>query len=346
MFIFSLLQNSTNYKSLMKFISLRLSALSTFIFLFTIVSPQNAAAQSVRTYISTDSLSVGEIFDYSLVLQLDEEYNRVIFPDTTEFPSSLELTERQQFKLSQFSDSLTYRLQFFGTEDIRIPPLAIQLYSDEDSITVYTEPVTIFFKNIVEEGDTHIMPLKPIFEFPRAWWPWIIVAILLAAFLVWWFKFREVPEVDQSKPLPQIKPFYNPLSELETTLNKIKNESKIAQTKDFKSYYSEISDAIRRYYEDLYNIPALESTSRELLRYLEAYGTDQEMINITRKTLLNADLVKFAKVTPTLEDAQQTYQLAVDFLDRARVADNARISHLRERYEAQFARPETETERG
>ncbi|MEX0609153.1 MAG: hypothetical protein WD016_12415 [Balneolaceae bacterium] len=325
----------------MKFISLRLSAFGSFIFLCTLLGPLDISAQTVNTHISTDSVFVGDVFHYSLVLQLDEEYNRLIFPDTTAFPSSLELLRQQQFKLSQFSDSLAYRLQFFGSEDIRISSMPVVLISGQDSTTIYTDPVVIYFKSMVDEGDSSIRPLKPIFGFPRAWWPWIIAALLIAAFLIWWFKFREEPEKKTTKPLPQIKPFYNPLKELENTLVSIKKNSKVTTTKDFKTYYSEISDAIRKYYEDLYKIPALESTSRELLRYLDAYGADQEMLDYTRKVLMSADLVKFAKYTPTLDDAQNTYEVALNFLERAKQADSTRISHLRSQYEAQFARPET-----
>lgn len=306
-----------------------------------LLGPAVTDAQTVRTHVSTDSVSAGDVFQYSVALQLDEEYNRIVFPDTNLFPPSLELTGRQQFKLSQFADSLAYSLQYFGSEDVQIPEMPIILYTGEDTLIVYTEPITVYLKRLVDEGDTSIKPLKPIFDFPRAWWPWILAAILLAAFLIWWFKFREEPESEPTQPLPQIKPFYNPLKELEKTLISIKKKSKIAQTKEFKPFYSEISDAIRTYYEDLYKIPALESTTRELLRYLDAYGADQELLDLTRRILRNADLVKFAKQTPTLDDAQQTYQLAIEFMNRAKQADSARVGHLKSQYEAQFLRPET-----
>ena len=304
--------------------------------LFFLVAAQNVTGQSVRTHVNTDSVSVGDVFQYSLILQLDAEYNKIQYPDTVLFPPAVELTSRQQFRLSSFSDSTTYHLQFFGTEDVRIRPLPVHLISENDTTTLYTEPVTLFFKPLVAEGDTTLKPMKPNFAFPRPWWPWILAALAIAAFLVWWFKFKKEPEPKPAKPQPKYVPFQDPLVELENTLQTIRTEHDISETRDFKSYYSSISDAIRKYFEDLYLIPALESTTRELVRYLDAYGADDEMNALTRRILNKADLVKFAKFTPTLDDAQSTYQLAIDFVDRARVADSTRISRMREKYEEQF----------
>ena len=293
-------------------------------------------AQTVKTYVSADSLTIGEKFEYSLTLQLDQEYNNIIFPDTNAFPPSVDLIEKRQFKLSEFADSLVYSLQFFGNDDLQIPSLPVNLYTDTDSSELYSEPVTLFFKTVVAEGDTTFKSLRDNFEFPRALWPWILALLLLAAFAYWWFKLRENEEQDQKDKISAIDPFYNPLEELEKTLMVIKRDSDLAQTKNFKSFYTAVGDSIRKYFEDLYNIPALESTSTELLRYLDAYGVDENLIEPTRKVLRKADLVKFAKFTPTLDDAFATHDLAMEFLEQAKKTDAARISRLRTEYNRQF----------
>ncbi len=327
----------------MKIISLKLGALRLFILLVSCFLAGNAAAQSIQTRVDTDSLTIGEIFNYSLIVQLDKEYRKVEFPDTSAFPSSLELIERQQFKSSEFSDSLSFQLQFFGNENLQLPSLPVTLYSENDTSVIYSEPITLLFKSVVAEGDTTLKPMKPIYAFPRAWWPWILAALVLSAVLFWWFKFRETEEKEPEQE-PNIEPFYNPLNELEKTLSTIKEETNVAQTKDFKLFYSEVGDAIRSYFEDLYNIPALECTTSELLRYLEAYGVDDTLTEKTRTVLRKADLVKFAKYTPTLDDAWHTYDHAIDFLERAKLADSARISRLKAQYDRQYMSQSTQTE--
>ncbi|MEX2603488.1 MAG: hypothetical protein WD361_04765 [Gracilimonas sp.] len=330
----------------MKIISLKPRALRLFVFLVVGLFAAEVTAQNIHTRLNADSLTVGEIFEYSLILQYDQEYQKVIYPDTNTFPSSLELIERQQFKVSEFSDSLVYKLQFFDNKDTRISPLPVSLISSEDSTTIFTDPVTLYFKSVVAEGDTTLKPMKPNFSFQRAWWPWILAALLIGAFLYWWFKMREKPQQAEPDPEPEIPPFYNPVEELEKTLISLKKDSNIAETKDFKLFYSELSDAIRKYFEDLYQIPALESTTTELLRYLDAYGIDEALNDKTRIILRRADLVKFAKYTPTLDDAWKTYDEAIAFLERAKLADSARISRLKAQYRMKYAQhsPQNENE--
>lgn len=320
----------------MKISLLKRSALHLYILLFSLVCSADLFSQSVRTYVDTDSLKIGDTFQYAFTLQLDKEYENIAFPDTNSFPLSLELIDREQYKLSEFTDSLIYNLQFFGNEDLQIDALPVTLLSEEDTSTIYTDPVLIRFKTVVAEGDSTLKPMKPIFSFPRTWWPWILALIALAGFLLWWFKFKEQPEEDPVEPEPEIEPFYHPIKELEKTLKAIKNKSNIEETKDFKSFYSEVGDAIRTYFEELYKIPALESTSTELIRYLDAYGVDDVMVDKTRTILRKADLVKFAKFTPTLDDAWNTFDEAMHFLGQAKKVDAARVARLKKKYNEQF----------
>lgn len=301
----------------------------------------SVSAQSVQTRIDTDSISVGDTFTYSIILNIDQEYESIQFPDTNAFPASLELIERKQFRLSEFSDSISYKLQYFDNEDLFIPEVTVNLYSESDSNSFQTEPVTLFFKNVVAEGDTTLRPMQPNYAFPRPWWPWVLAAVLLGGFLLWWFKFRDNEDQTESEPEPEIKPFYNPLVAFEEKLERLKANTDLAETRDFKSFYSELGDSIRAYFEELYNIPALESTSTELIRYLDAYGVDDTLHEKTQIILRKADLVKFAKFTPTLDDAWKTYDEATAFLERAKLVDSARIGRLKAKYNAQF-RTETD----
>ncbi|WP_290967945.1 MULTISPECIES: hypothetical protein [Gracilimonas] len=330
----------------MKITLLRLRALRLSFLLVTCLCSAQVFAQSVNTRVTADSLTIGEVFEYSIAIQFDREYQNVQYPDTNSFPSSLELLGRQQFRTSDFSDSLVYTLQYFNNEDVQISSMPITLYGTNDSSTVFTDPVSLYFKTVVAAGDTTLKPMKPNFAFPRPWWPWVLAGLALAGFLLWWFKFRDQEKTESVDPEPQIEPFYNPLEELEKQLLVIKNESKVADTKNFKLFYSEVGDAIRAYFEDLYNIPALECTSSELLRYLDAYGVDDTLTEKTRLILRKADLVKFAKYTPTLEDAWQTYDNALEFLERAKLADSARIGRLKAKYNQQFMITPTQKDQG
>ncbi|MTI87570.1 MAG: hypothetical protein FH748_06330 [Balneolaceae bacterium] len=322
----------------MNFTLLRRKALRPIFFIVTLMLSASLSAQNIKTYTSADSLKAGDVFNFSILTQLNKEYDRIQFPDTSAFPGELELVGQQQFKLSTFSDSLSYRIQFFATEDVIIPPLPVLIISKTDTTQLFTKPVQLYFKTVLpkEAQESEFKPLKNIFDFPRLIWPWLLAALALAAGLIWWFFYREEEEFEEIEEVSKPVVFHNPLEELENDLQQIRQNTRIAETKDFKLFYSQVSDAIRTYYEDLYQIPALESTTRELLRYLEAYGVDHEMTDTTRKVLNRSDMVKFAKFTPTLDDAWKTYDLAIHFRDRARQVDSGRISRLKREFNQQF----------
>ncbi len=294
-------------------------------------------AQSSSASTSKDSITVGEIFNISIKLQLDKPYDRVAFPDSNAFPPVLDLLRTQQFRVTDFTDSVLYRIQFFANTDITLPPFRIALISSGDTSFIYTNPVALYFKTVLPSEDAELKPLKPIFTFSG--FPWalaIIILALIAAALLAYYTFWKKANKAPVKEIKSFEPFKNPLTELEATLSYLKNEYDLPVNKDFKYFYTALSDSIRTYYEDLYNIPALESTSRELFRFLDAFGVDHEMIKSTRLILNRSDMVKFAKYTPTLDDAWTCYQYAIDFVDRARLVDASRISRKKSEYEFRF----------
>ena len=77
------------------------------------------------------------------------------------------------------------------------------------------------------------------------------------------------------------------------------------------SYYSRLTDVVRRYLEEEAKIDALESTSEELLTKLELrkdsglLDLDRETLKSLRGVLKNADLVKFAKSMPEVYTASE-----------------------------------------
>lgn len=302
-------------------------------------------AQNSTLYTSKDSLSVGEVFNLSIKVQLDQSYEKVIFPDSTAFPPIIDWIDKQQFRVTEFADSVLYKLQFFSNTDVTLPPFQIGLLSAGDTTFIFTNSIKLYFKTVLPSEDAELKPLKPIFSFSG--FPWalaIIVFVILLAALVAYYTFYKKNDSNDVKEIVTFDPYQNPLNELVTTLEYLKNDYDLPATKDYKYFYSAVSDSIRTYYEDLYNIPALESTSRELFRYLDAFGVDHEMIKNTRLILNRSDMVKFAKFTPTLDDAWKCYQFAYDFVDRARLVDASRISRRKAEYENQFKKDEDTAE--
>ncbi len=70
----------------------------------------------------------------------------------------------------------------------------------------------------------------------------------------------------------------------------------------FAEYYDRVSDTVRKYLGVRYGFDGLESTTREVLRELRKVTPPITVLDVTKAFLRDADLVKFARVTPTEAD--------------------------------------------
>jgi len=297
---------------------------------------QSSLAQTISLSSDVDSVSVGDVIHLNVKVQLNEVFDDIIYPDSSSFPAELTWLNVQQFKLTDFSDSLSYEVQYFNNQDVFIPSFPIGVVAGSDTTLLYSNSLTIPFKTILPTQDAELKPIKPILPFDSFPWALLLIALVIIGALIWaYFNFRKTEPVQEVVTITKAVPFLNPLNTLESELKTLKEDYNLAQTKDFKYFYSTVSDSMRAYFEELYNIPALESTTRELLRYLDAFGVDHEMIQSTRSVLNKSDMVKFAKYEPTLDGAWNCYADAIDFVERAKLIDASRIARKKAEHDSQ-----------
>lgn len=307
-----------------------------FFIIAVLVISHPVAAQQVHIYVDADSVEVGEVFSYTIVF--DSPFTNVVYPGEQSFeePENLEFVSRDRYQVTETRDSLVYRLQYFGTENFTIPRKEIRVTDADRDTTVYTTPVPLFFKTTLAEGDEEFRPLKPIFDFARAWWPWLLALLLLAVggyYISRWYKTRKPrPEPE---PVPEPIPFYSPIVELRETIQNLPLPATLTNREDFEDYYIELGDAIRRYLKRVYDFPALEMTTREIDLELKKELASEDIISITRKVLNEADMVKFANFQPTEEMATSVLQKGKQFLETARVVNREQIHYMKYRYEVE-----------
>lgn len=294
----------------------------------------SVTAQELHTYIDRDSVQVGDIITYILVLERDQDYRSVIFPDEEHFDDDdLRLLDKNHHSVSANKDSVVYHLQFFGVEDYQIPRYDLELTNqDGDTTTIQSNPIPLFFKTVIAEGDEEFRPLKPIFLFAASFWPWIIGFLLLAGIGYLIYRWMSHRETKPDPAPPRQIPFNNPLQILKERIDVLSGPDSPLAERNFKEFYVLLGDAIREYFEEVYRIKALEMTSREILRELRNYPAENEIISITRKVLFEADMVKFAKFEPDVPQAEQALVVARQFIEVVHKTDKYRIEKLREEH--------------
>lgn len=84
---------------------------------------------------------------------------------------------------------------------------------------------------------------------------------------------------------------------------------------DIKVFYQKISDIVRRYIENRFNIKAPEQTTEEFLSGIQTRNDFNDTYKALLKNFLtHCDLVKFARHQPETEDIQNTFDSSKEFI--------------------------------
>lgn len=305
-------------------------------------------AQSPRLYVMPDSVSIGDIVTYTIVLPQGTTYESLIYPDSTAFGKDVEIVERKQFRTPAQADSIQFQLQFFGTSDLQLSGVSIGLVNAGEPNFVALPDVVIPFKTLLAEEEPQLRPMKDIYAFAINWVPYLLLLLLLV--LIGWVLVRYMRRYLQSKPEQkpiEIEVFSNPLEQLEKKLLSLRSDASLIE-RDFKPFYTLLGDALREYLEEVHNLLALEMTTRELMRDMERRMVDPDLTKQTGVVLRLADMVKFAKFEPSIEQALDSIREAEKFLQIARMTDQRKVTELQrafdQRQSEEIARREKEAQ--
>ncbi|MDZ7719512.1 MAG: hypothetical protein U5K72_11910 [Balneolaceae bacterium] len=293
-------------------------------------------AQQVHTYVGSDSLQVGDEFTYTIVFE--GNYNTIQFPGDEDFEEDLSVNSIQRYQSPAGRDSIVYNLQFFAIENLTISEKEIAVQTEEKDTTYTTAPVPLFFKTSLAAEDDEFRPMKPIFDFARNWWPWIlgVIALLIAGYYFYrFYTNREIPEeIETEEPAPP-PPFSSPLDELKETISNLPNVDSLETEEQFEQFYIDLGDAIRLYIKRVYEFQALEMTTSEITLTLQEELAPPKLISITRKVLNEADIVKFANFNPGTKGARSALETAETFIETAEVVNYEQIKYMKYKYEVE-----------
>jgi|ERR1043166_656536 hypothetical protein len=138
--------------------------------------------------------------------------------------------------------------------------------------------------------------------------PWVIfagvlAALVLAGFLGWWIRRR------WQRPKPQPSP-------RERTLEALDRISREIETLSPYQFSIRVSDILRRYVTDQYQLPVTRQTSVEFLAALtQASPFSEDEKSLLGDFLNRCDLIKFARYDATTEDSRLLLEEATRFVE-------------------------------
>ena len=270
--------------------------------LFLLISMSLFAQKQVETKIDVKKNKIGAQFNLTYKTTVDTA-SKVVFPTLKSF-GKMEVI--RSYVVDTIKNGARYELikkygvTQFDSGKYVIPSLKILINNKAfatDSILVEVADVK------VDTLKQKLFDIKPIaeseFQLSNFWkYFLILLLILVLGTLTYWlikkYKNKQVEEVEELK---------SPI-ERATILLKNLEKKELWQKGAVKEYYSELTDIARNYIEEAIEIPAMESTTSELIIALRAASIKKKMMVSTdtlenlERVLKQADLVKFAKSRP------------------------------------------------
>lgn len=262
------------------------------------------SAQKVTTHIDTTRNKIGAQFNLTITATADT-MAKVVFPHGKSL-GALEVIRNYKIdtirKGGNYDLVRKYGLTQFDSGKFTIPPLRLTI----NGKPYYSDSVRLEVGGVkVDTLKQKMYDIKPIIDAPSDWsrWWWLLIGVailmLLAGLgfgLYYFLKKRQKRQLE--------RPVYKSPIEKATALLQQLDQKALWQKGEVKDYYSELTTIARTYIEEEINVPAMESTTSEVIDSLRREARRKNM-KLTPETLENlekvlrqADLVKFAKSKP------------------------------------------------
>jgi len=212
-----------------------------------------------------------------------------------------------------------YLITTFDTGWLSIPPMIVFYKSSAGKWdSALSDPLPVYVGTVNVDALKGMKPIKPIMVSENKFqWTWLIATafILMAgiSFFFWnraWIRKRKVRFASPQK----LKSPYELASE---KLNQLESD-RLWQNGRVEEFYRRLTHILREYIEQTLRIPALEITTKEMLRALRKNISDDAMLDQLKQDLLLADFVKFAQLEPAQEEHQRVMKTVSEFIEKTK----------------------------
>jgi hypothetical protein len=217
--------------------------------------------------------------------------------------------------------TFTWRIVPWADGDTTIPPVTVEVGGIG---SLRTEPVTIHAFNPLgaDAKDQQPKDIRDIRPFPRRLPVWIFGALgFLAAAFLWFAMRRRAPAPPPKREVLQpVPPKVMTLGEWIEAVRRIA-ESPPRDPAELRAAHFTIAEAVRRFVEERWEIPASKQTTEEFLEGIARSTTFRGGgMSILPVVLEACDRVKWAGESAGAQDTLEVARLALDFFAASRAS--------------------------
>ncbi len=286
---------------------------------------ENGRSQVKSSTISKDSILIGDQVIWKSVIDFPkcdsivvEPYSRILAEDSV--ANKVEVVAEfvlDTAKLKTLAGEIEAKviLTSFDSGSFQLPAPQIAYFTDGNLHYIDFENTPKLEVNTIQVDTTgfEVKPIKGQIRYPVTFkeiLPWILLVLGVAA-LVWlgWWLVKRYLKKKREREI-QDPPHIVALRELD----RIRSEE-LWQKGEEKVFYSDVTDALRRYIEKMYGVSAMEKTTAQIFDELKDCALPQARFDELHQLFQMADLVKFAKMVPDKAENESVIPTSVRFVN-------------------------------
>ena len=278
-----------------------------------------ASAQEISVTAKTDSTNyrIGDWIRLTVEAKFPSAVESIL-PAVQDSIGSFEILKVETIEKSeQDARAWVFTITSFDSGKGYVPPvdLAYRVKGDTAQRIARSNSLILDLGSVAVDTQGEIKDIKPPLDAPwkfEDFLPYLIalaVLALAAGAYSYWRKKRKQREEAVVIAKPEIPPHQQALYELRELEDK-----KLWQQGKVKEYYSEATEIVRRFFEGRWGIDALELTSDEIMKRMRNVAESQKVWKEMQSFFTTADLVKFAKYNPAVEEHEKELKEAYEIV--------------------------------
>ena len=158
------------------------------------------------------------------------------------------------------------------------------------------------FKDIKAPWDVSLSLKDWLILIVSSWIFWVVIAVLVGFYIA--YRVFNYYQSKKANPTPQIQVRELSLIEKTEAVLLQLEQQQLIERELFKEFYSELITIFKSYLNESYSWTTTEMTSNELMKQMSSVELSSSEHEMLRLVLTEADLSKFAKYTPSSDNAR------------------------------------------
>lgn len=275
-------------------------------------------AQEAQWKLDSTHFLMGAPLNATLVVKGIPAHTQILFPYFAEdSTASIDFIQASEVDSSnQGVQQQMVHFMAFDTGWIYLPKAMLLVQKNNAIDTLYAKPLRVHVFSLPIDTLKSFRINKPLLDVPYQWrefmvWYALAILLLLLILIIIWLIKRPKSKIPATIITPEIQ--LSAYERARRELLMLENSELLKHGKE-KEFQTNLTDILRQFLFQQFNIAALEATSDEIIERSVKHIRGAEL-EILRSILTQADLIKFAKQSIPTEEHWHSLRLSFQFIE-------------------------------